>query len=82
MTPCEFYLYNFPLKIVRLCLHCLIKTATNVSLHKGATKRENIKSGLLWWDLKKKEVEEEREVRKLSAPAQRWLFSFYLQYCS
>lgn len=38
---------------------------------KGPTKRENIKSGLLWWDLKKKKVVEEREVRKMSPPGQR-----------
>lgn len=60
----------------------MIKTTTNVSLYKGPTKRENIKSGLLWWDLKKKKVAEEREVRKMSPPGQRWtlvvIYSTYL----
>lgn len=37
-----------------------------MSLHKGPTERENIKSGLLWWDLKKKKVTPEREVRTIS----------------
>lgn len=56
--------FNVVSKTVALCLHN--KSITNASHHKGPTKRENIKSGLLWWDLKKKKVAEEREVRKLS----------------
>ncbi|XP_075896730.1 sodium/iodide cotransporter isoform X2 [Nelusetta ayraudi] len=37
-----------------------------VSYVTGPTKRENIKSGLLWWDLKKKKGAEEREEGLLS----------------
>lgn len=37
-----------------------------MSLHKGPTKRENIESGLLWWDLKKKKVAPEYKVRTMS----------------
>lgn len=48
---------------------------------KGPTKRENIKSGLLWWDLKKKKVVEECKVRKMSPPGQRWtLVLIYITY--